>query len=745
MARSITLLAPPTSPPYAPLNPHSPYPMHYPTFVSVQKLSTPEHLKAFLLDLPPSSPCPCCPSSSSSSSPASEELKIYHKKNNKSVVIEIPHAMNCINCKSICDRLKEVTSSGGFEGRKDGSPLKWRYLGSANLPPPVPPSTPPPFNLPWPKFNLLPKFIASLVPTNVIQIKGLPGQGYNLLSSSCDVTTFSGELAGLKRSLKIALDLSFYQVFVPQRLDKVYLALPSIQECERVKKLIDEGALKPLDNLETSFVREREIVEVKAMEDTESTKDVVIPGLTIVKKWVEDTSLAFNYFTSPACTAWFSQQRKRGGVVSRKVIHYGYVFDYVANDILREYEGGAGVLEGLPVEEQTPWSFVTDKIRSSHPDVNQCTVNSYLPGQGIGHHIDATGFGEPLISVSLGGSIVMEFRKGPLRKFVFLEDGDMMSLTDSARWEWSHGINSRMTDLVNNKVVKRERRVSLTYRVAVTKEKEVMPFRPYVAKVEDKVKTPVVELEGVKEFYNKVAEQWHHTRSKRGILWPRCVEFLNNLEKYSIVADVGCGDGKYLPAIFKNGCFGIGCDISVELLKLCGKSGGPDVMQQEYDKTSWAERPEVAAADCLRLPLRTSSCDAAICIAVMHHLSTLPRRIMCLKEILRILRVGGKVDVQAWALEQEGGKRRFGGQEVYVPFKVQPKYLEGKGSGVGGEDDGDLISFDRYCHVYTEGELEKVVEEVGVVDGKRWEIEGKGWDAGNWWVRIRCVEVKKLK
>ena len=28
------------------------------------------------------------------------------------------------------------------------------------------------------------------------------------------------------------------------------------------------------------------------------------------------------------------------------------------------------------------------------------------------------------------------------------------------------------------------------------------------------------------------------------------------------------------------------------------------------------------------------------------------------------------------------------------------------GGGVGGEDDGDLISFDRYCHVYMEGELE---------------------------------------
>lgn len=242
-------------------------------------------------------------------------------------------------------------------------------------------------------------------------------------------------------------------------------------------------------------------------QDTESTKDVVIPGLTVVRKYVEDTSTAFNYFTSPSCTAWFSQQRKRGGVVSRKVIHYGYVFDYVTNDILREYQQEDGVLEGLPENDQTPWSYVTDKIRNTYPDTNQCTVNSYLPGQGIGHHVDATGFGEPLISVSLGGSIVMEFRKGPLRKFVFLEDGDLMSLEGAARWEWSHGINSRMTDLVNNKVVKRERRVSLTYRVAVTKDKEVMPFRPYVAKVEDAVKTPIVELEGVKEFYNKVRLQ----------------------------------------------------------------------------------------------------------------------------------------------------------------------------------------------------------------------------------------------
>jgi Methyltransferase domain len=32
--------------------------------------------------------------------------------------------------------------------------------------------------------------------------------------------------------------------------------------------------------------------------------------------------------------------------------------------------------------------------------------------------------------------------------------------------------------------------------------------------------------------------------------------------------------------------------------------------------------PTMAVADCMNIPLRSNSCDAAICIAVMHHLSS---------------------------------------------------------------------------------------------------------------------------
>ncbi len=69
------------------------------------------------------------------------------------------------------------------------------------------------------------------------------------------------------------------------------------------------------------------------------------------------------------------------------------------------------------------------------------------------------------------------------------------------------------------------------------------------------------------------------------------------------------------------------------------------------------------------IPMRSNSCDVAICIAVMHHLSSTPRRLQCLRELSRTVKPGGRINVQgAWApgtdvfvrfkdLDKEGGKR----------------------------------------------------------------------------------------
>ena len=44
-------------------------------------------------------------------------------------------------------------------------------------------------------------------------------------------------------------------------------------------------------------------------------------------------------------------------------------------------------------------------------------------------------------------------------------------------------------------------------------------------------------------MYDKIAPHFSHTRYKP---WPKVAEFLNKLDDGSIVADVGCGNGKYL-------------------------------------------------------------------------------------------------------------------------------------------------------------------------------------------------------
>jgi alkylated DNA repair protein alkB family protein 8 len=414
--------------------------------------------------------------------------------------------------------------------------------------------------------------------------------------------------------------------------------------------------------------------------------------------------------------------------------------------------------------------------KGTYPTINQLTINEYTPGQGIGSHVDTeTAFDDGLLIISLNGGIVMEFRKvgQDLKKLVYLPPRSLVLLSEDARYKWEHMIVSRTTDTVDGEVIPRKLRVSLTLRAALTapveKEQaialsrfESTVFPPYWGQtpeaeaIDDKSSmvnradliTPSTESKHVHAVYDAIATQWHHTRGKRGVLWPGATQFLENLPPGSVVADCGCGDGKYFSAILGAGSYVIGTDISEALLRTASsseKSGntkvdGPQYQSLDDDKSALSLNPAMAVADCLHLPLRSGSCDAAICIAVMHHLSTKGRRIRCLAELARIVRVGGLINVQAWALEQESdSKRKFHGSDVLVPFNAQPKYLQasakndtglasnrntatvGKGvaqmlsesyDGADFDNKKNLVIFQRYCHMYRCGELEELVAQI---------------------------------
>ena len=167
-------------------------------------------------------------------------------------------------------------------------------------------------------------------------------------------------------------------------------------------------------------------------------------------------------------------------------------------------------------------------------------------------------------------------------------------------------IVSRMTDTVNGAIIPRKVRVSLTLRTALTRPStissdgkgreqrqvqqislpiyETTNFPPRwgqlsdvdaFASADNKVHTagtaiiersdlvtPNTESKHVHDVYDAIATQWHHTRGKRGVLWPGATQFLDSLPRGSVVADVGCGDGKYFSAITAASSYVIGMDIS---------------------------------------------------------------------------------------------------------------------------------------------------------------------------------------
>jgi ubiquinone/menaquinone biosynthesis C-methylase UbiE len=79
--------------------------------------------------------------------------------------------------------------------------------------------------------------------------------------------------------------------------------------------------------------------------------------------------------------------------------------------------------------------------------------------------------------------------------------------------------------------------------------------------------------------------------------------------------------------------------------------------------------------DSLKLPVRDGIFDSVISIAVIHHFSTETLRVAALKEMHRILKIGGRVLVYVWAYEQQ--EKVFKTQDVFVAWHLQDKYEGG--------------------------------------------------------------------
>ena len=148
--------------------------------------------------------------------------------------------------------------------------------------------------------------------------------------------------------------------------------------------------------------------------------------------------------------------------LSRRTQHYGYIYDYRTKKIDISMQIG-----GLPVWlESVANQLHKDGLFSTVPD--QAIINEYMPGQGIADHIDCIPcFDDTIASLSLATDVVMNLKYKDQTISFLLEPRSILILRGDARYKWTHGIARRKSDIFGSKKLKRERRLSITFRKVI--------------------------------------------------------------------------------------------------------------------------------------------------------------------------------------------------------------------------------------------------------------------------------------
>ena len=137
------------------------------------------------------------------------------------------------------------------------------------------------------------------------------------------------------------------------------------------------------------------------------------------------------------------------------------------------------------------------------------------------------------------------------------------------------------------------------------------------------------------------------------------------------------------------------------------------------------ENCKFVVGNCLDLPFKEETFDYAMCIAVVHHLSTEERRLKSISELCRILKSGGYGLIYVWAYEQ----KRFENektQDVKVKWMLQKKYNK--------ISDNDEVYY-RYYHLFKENELEELI-----MNETELTIIERGNEYDNWYCLVKKKE-----
>ncbi|KAF7234349.1 hypothetical protein EG68_12137 [Paragonimus skrjabini miyazakii] len=175
----------------------------------------------------------------------------------------------------------------------------------------------------------------------------------------------------------------------------------------------------------------------------------------------------------------------------------------------------------------------------------------------------------------------------------------------------------------------------------------------------------------VHQVYDLIATEFSSTRHSP---WPAVLDFLREQPAGAFGADLGCGNGKHLVAA---------AQLTMKQSEAIAGESLPASSSRKQELTvPYQSEPgihqsclslapmlaldrstrlthivrergfDVVVGDILRLPYVANRLDFFLCIAVIHHLSTMERRLQAVIELARLLRPNGRGLIQVWAKEQ---------------------------------------------------------------------------------------------
>uniref|UniRef100_A0AC35EVJ8 Alkylated DNA repair protein alkB homolog 8 n=1 Tax=Panagrolaimus sp. PS1159 TaxID=55785 RepID=A0AC35EVJ8_9BILA len=481
----------------------------------------------------------------------------------------------------------------------------------------------------------------------------------------------------------------FYKLHSFRHKSYAFVEFKTVEDGKRAYELYDSKLIQPPIYL----IFARYLPEIEA-----APKAIIPKGLSVIPEFISSE------FEEILLKFLNENEDKFVDMKNRSVLHFGYEFDYDSNSAFKKCDDIPSIFIQL-IESMQPY------FDTYFPD--QVTVNRYRPGQSIPMHVDThSAFEEPIISLSLQSSINLDYThcaNPTVSTEIPLPRRSLLVMKGESRYCWRHGIRPRASDVgVDGELVPREERYSITFRKIRTKPCEC-PFIEYcdwnrngiTAVPSNNESAKQVEKTYVQQVYEDIAEHFSQTRHSK---WNAVANFLNSLPDGSVVLDAGCGNGKYLTT--NTDKFYMGFDTCHNLLKVANTKG------------------EVMNGSLFEIPIKNSVCDAVICIAVIHHFSTVERRKAAIAEISRVLLSGGKALITVWSIDQKTdgemsayAKMRANKEPTEMKQENNTKLMIHDGTDftncdmlVPWQRSRDGAQFFRYYHLFYKDELDKLVE-----------------------------------